>query len=229
MDKRKPNYLLVKQKSVQFIISFIIFIAGWVIGMRISPQVGAVLIIIACALFTYLIVSILPIKWARTVFRIGLPLLVLVLLPVFLWNSIVGLATPPIRELSNAYIHETINSNGTLLEFGVRRYATDLDVTVVTKDGYTSVEDWWDSPGLTDRSSNASCGICTVRSVDEYGRQVLAKPIIISRDISSPTFEFKIHFTLQVTPDRSYYVRFNATEAVIIQSVRFGSVTEIGK
>lgn len=237
MDKPKRNYLsqginYIRQKNVGFIISFISFVAGEVVGMKISPQIGATLVIIACALFVYLIVypisNRLPTKWNRAIPKIILPILTAVLLFTLLFNSIVAFVTPSVAELPNSYIHQTINSAGTLLEFGVRRYETKLDIKVVTEDGYATIEDWWDSPGLTDRSSDAPCGICTVRSVNKYGVQILAKPIVISRDISSPIFEFNV-YSPQITPSRSYYLRFNATEPVAIQAAVFGSVTVIGE
>jgi len=199
--------------------------------MRISPQLGAGLIIFACALFAYVIINLIVIRFpVRRVSRfitIALPLLIGVLIYVFLWNNILGLATPPIRELPNAYIHQTVNSDGTLLEFGARRYDTDLDVTIVT-DGYTNVEDWWDSPGLTDRSSNAQGATSAFIEKIKPSYITIEKPDIVDRNTSSPIFAFKLN-SPQIIPGRSYYVRFNSTEPVIIQSVIFGSVTVIGE
>jgi hypothetical protein len=230
MGKPKDNF--IKQKHVGLIISFITFVAGWVILMKISPQVGAILIIIACASSVYLIVyyitSRLSTKWNKTIPRIILPLLTSVLLSTLLWHPIIELATPPIVELPNSYIHQTRNSAGTLLEFGVRGYDTDLDVTIVTKDGYTNVEDWWDSPRLTDRSSNAQSTTGALIIKNEYSQITIGHADIVLRNISSPIFEFKLNFP-QVTPSRSYYVRFKATEPVTIQSVIFGNVTVISK
>jgi hypothetical protein len=222
----------IKPRHKAFIVSYLIFVAGVVVTVRISPEIGAALIIVALALAAYLLIDFiagrLSVKQHKTTFGVVLSSLIAAVLFIFCWQPIVRFATPTIGELPNSYIHQTINNDGTLLEFGVRRYETKLDITIVTKDGYENIDDWWDSPALNDRGDNAQCADCPFWSQEGRGFIVMQQPDIAIRSIESPVFKFTLN-SPKVTPERSYYVRFNATETVVIQSVIFGSVTAIGE
>lgn len=180
------------------IFSFIMFVIGWVVGVKINIIVGAYLLSIAVPLFVYWILSedfihnrvILIFKRfpsKANILYISLTFVLIIASEIIIrvpeWSNVISFLAPE----SDSYIIQTISHSdeqyNLLVEFGVRLPKT-YDINTVTEsiametsNNWTdTIEKWWDLPHLKNKSENAVYPFDSVIYVKNFGNAWTNKP-----------------------------------------------------
>lgn len=207
-----------KQRHLGFADAIIAFVGGWVIGMKVSPNAGAVLVTIACVLFVWRVAGWVRIdEWMGRGMRLSLVIVASILLPLLAWNSIVGFVRP--AELPNKYVrlyeNPTYGRNSRshpyalLIEFGVRRSQIRIDIELQTADNYSECTYYFGTPLTDDASENPTTSVITIGSCHT------------EVDESTPVYSIKAENTCLIYADKSLYIYFESDHPLSVRNVMF--------
>jgi hypothetical protein len=242
--------------------SILTFVAGWVIGMKLNAIIGAYLILVSSPLVIFYVlseksvrskiiqISKIPLRRAAKFYNLMIVVLMItsiIIVRIPEWGNTIAFLAPN----SDFYINQTQSYNNgqydLIVECGTNQnetYNVNYVFQIVTfklNNNWTgTVDKWWDSPHLKNRSNGAVYPLTSVIYQEEIphnntkgwsitpptsnqDKWIEMSTVIVGEDTANaPMYVLQFGVT-PIATDRSLYIEFKSNKPIQIKSARIDS------